>query len=150
MSVSQNAVFKCSDFRINDSGYPPGEQLATYLFNILKKDRQVHNFENWRDCGWFFECSKNNIKLELIISYMDSNQWFLQIAPSYIPGIFGRIKRKQPSASYSDILELSKDIHNVLSSDQRFSDLRWKWDGRPDEKSPLDPLDIKNNATMHG
>ncbi|MHC5179895.1 MAG: hypothetical protein ACYSOS_05145, partial [Planctomycetota bacterium] len=128
----------CTDF--SDSEHSHGKQIAQHFFSSLNQDWVKTDLDNWRDCGWYFNCNRDSIKIELIISPMDSTQYFLQISPAYIPNIFARFANKQASANHTDVLNFSKEIHNTLLSDKRFSDIRWKWNGPPDENSSTEPL----------
>ena len=75
MAFSQNATFKCIDFRGSEHSH--GKQVSQYFFSSLKQDWGKSDLDNWRDCGWTFKCTCKNVKLELIVSPMDSAQYFL-------------------------------------------------------------------------
>lgn len=91
------------------------------------------DFDNWRDCGWAITCQRSGGDLELVVAPTGTpEEWMVQIAPARVPGLLGRALGRLPSATSALCHELATDVHAALSG--RFSRLRWRWDGFPDEE----------------
>jgi hypothetical protein len=135
MAISQNACF--SGEAVPDAEFkdPPGASIARLLRNALaNRSWEVSDIDNWRDVGWSITCSRIASKLELTITKMAvGEEWFLQIAPSYLPGLIGRLFRKAASAKPDAIQALAEDAFAALSDSGRFENFMWCWDGPPHE-----------------
>jgi len=108
---------------------PPSLSVAVLLKNELsKKGYCVQDVENWCDCGWLFHCSEHLVSLTVVVAQAAQvTDWLVQISPQHTPGIIGRTFNKKSSASASDVLRLSRIIHEVLDRPDRASTLQWQW-----------------------
>ena len=137
---SQNLVFNAIDVHDEHGEHPPGLAVARHLQSRLGDyGWRVTEPDNWRDCGWSLKCSRERSLLEVTLAVAGGTRptvasaWMLQIAPMHQPGILGRALGKPPSASPADCYALATAVHEVLSSNARFSGLRWRWDNPPDD-----------------
>jgi hypothetical protein len=73
--------------------------------------------------------------LEENASFRLGSEWFLQIAPSYVPRLIGWLLKKHASASPEAIQALAHDAFSVLSERGRFGGFMWCWDGYPEEEN---------------
>jgi hypothetical protein len=143
MAISQNARFSGEAAPDAEVEHPPGASIARLLKDALaKRGWGVADIDNWRDGGWSITCCRPASKLELVIAKMAvGEEWFLQIAPSYVPGLFGWLLSKPASAPPDAIQALAKDAYSVLSENGGFWGFMWCWDGRPEEgNSTAEPV----------
>src|SRR5262249_48275585 len=135
MAISQNARFSGRAAPDAEFEHPPGASIARLLRAALAKQGwEVSDMDNWRDGGWSITCCRPASKLELVIAKMAvDEEWFLQIAPSYVPGLFGWLFSKPASALPDAIHALAQDAFAALSDCGHFGRFMWCWDGPPDE-----------------
>ena len=140
MHTSQNAAFHGTVSPDIEYEHPPGALLARTLEHVLhEKDWEPQPFDNWRDVGWSIICARAGEKLQVALAKSAGDEWFLQVAPEQSPGFLGRLFRGVPSASSASCYSLARDIHNFLVSFGTFSEIRWRWDGPPDQESSKEP-----------
>lgn len=135
MAISQNARFSGEAAPDAEFEHPEGASISRFLRDALaKRGWEVSDIDNWRDGGWSITCCRFASKLELVIAKMAvGDEWFLQIAPSYVPGLFGWLFNKPASAPTDAIQALAEDAFAALSESGRFGKFMWCWDGPPDE-----------------
>jgi hypothetical protein len=133
MAMSQNARFSGEAAPDAEFERPEGASIARLLRDALaNRGWEVSDFDNWRDGGWSITCCRPASKLELVIAKMAvGEEWFLQIAPSYVPGLFGWLFSKPASATPDAVQALAVDAFSVLSENGRFREFMWCWDGPP-------------------
>jgi len=134
MALSQNVRFIGEIEPGTEFEHPPGAAIAKFLRDaIAKRGWQVSEIDNWRDCGWFVTCCRREVRLQLVIAEVRAEKgWMLQIAPTYVPRILGRILKRPPSATPDDIQALALDTHSAFFENGRFRDFMWCWDGFPE------------------
>ena len=134
MAISQNARFSGDAPPDDKFEHPPGASIARLLGNaLIERGWKVSGIENWRDGGWSVLCCRLPWKLELVIAKMAVGvEWFLQIAPTYIPWLVGRLLNRPASATVDAIQVLAEDVFDILSRTGRFGDFMWRWDGPPE------------------
>jgi hypothetical protein len=78
-------------------------------------------------------CCRGSAKLDLVVAQIsDGAGWFLQIAPTYLPGFFGRLLSRQASAPPESVLALAQEAYLILSERSSFGGFEWCWDGYPE------------------
>lgn len=133
MTFSQNLQFD-GQVPQEQEFEPAGEPVARLLQSAIRDSGwEVDELDNWRDCGWSVDCRRADAQLQVAITEIAPSEWMLQVAPLHVPGLFGRLRGRQPSASRGDALDLARLIHAALVADERFSRFRWLWDGFPDD-----------------
>lgn len=137
MAISQNARFSGTAAPDAEFEHPPGASIARLLkVSLSKRGWEVSDFDHWRDGGWSMTCCRPASKLELVIAKMAvGDEWFLQIAPGYVPGLVGWLMSKPASAPPVAIQALAQDAFTVLSESGCFGAFMWCWDGPPDERN---------------
>ena len=137
MALSQNARFTGEAAPDPEFEHPPGASIARLMRDALGKRRwEVSDIDNWRDGGWSIICCRPPSKLDLVIAKMAvGEEWFLQIAPTYVTGLVGWLLKKKTSALPDAIQALAEDAFSVLSETGRFRDFMWCWDGPPERGS---------------
>jgi hypothetical protein len=78
--------------------------------------------ENYRDIAWSVDCIINNKKIFFFVGYLGTKLTDWQLIVCSGSGIISKI------LGYKDEEErigLAKIIHEVLSKDDRFSDIKW-------------------------
>ncbi len=137
MTFSQNLQF--------DGRVPAGEGLdhpaGAFIARLLQSKMQdsgwrVGEVGNWRGSGWSLVCRQGDAELQVAICEIAPSEWMLQVGPFYVPGLFGRLCGRGPSADCGEVLALARVIHFALAADSHFSRLRWRWDGLPDDRKP--------------
>jgi hypothetical protein len=149
MPISQNARFSGEAAPDAEFEHPPGASIARLLRDSLaNRGWEVSDFDNWRDGGWSITCCRPASKLELVIAKMAvGEEWFLQIAPSYVPGLFGWLFSKPASATPDAVQALAVDASAGLSETGRFGKFMWCWDGPPDEaNSTSEPVPAQGSS----
>jgi hypothetical protein len=131
--ASQNATFLGPVTPDAEFDHPAGLPIVRALrADLSARGWTPGDFDDWRDCGWSISCRRDGGDLELIVASTGApDEWMLQIAPARVPGLLGRALGKVPSATAALCHALATDVHAALSG--RFSRLRWRWDGFPDE-----------------
>jgi hypothetical protein len=139
MAISQNARFSGSALTDAEFEHPPGAAIARNLREALvQRGWEVSEIDDWRDSGWSFTCCRPALQLEVSIaktSVGEVDEWFLQIAPTYVPGLIGRVLCKAASASPEAVQVLARDLFAALSEIGQFGNFMWCWDGTPDEEN---------------
>jgi hypothetical protein len=135
MAMSQNARFSGEATPDAEFEHPPGASIAKLLHRALaNRGWEVSDIDNWRDGGWSIAFCRSVCKLELVIAKMPvGDDWFLQIAPSYVPGLVGWLLKRQASAPPDQVQALASDAFAILSEGGRFGNFMWSWDGPPNE-----------------
>jgi len=133
--VSQNLLFIATAPKDSEFDQPPGAGLMRVLVaELARLGWDTDEMDNWRDCGWFVRCRCNSSELEVVLGQVESGEWLLQVNPCRVPGVFGTLLGRRPSAMPSDVYSLAVAVHRALSSLRSFENPRWCWDGFPDEK----------------
>ena len=136
MPTSQNVLFKGAPPADEEFDHPPGCYIARVLHRALADtDWAPADFDNWRDVGWSIECAQGNSTLQITVAQVEDGTWMLQVAPAVVPGVLGRLFKRQPSGGPAHCLPLAKAVHSILTADTLFSGFRWCWDGYPDEET---------------
>src|SRR5262245_5226975 len=149
MAISQNARFSGDAPPDAEFEHPPGSSIAKLLqIALANRGWEVSDIDNWRDGGWSITCCRPASRLELVIGEMVAGmEWFLQIAPSYVPGLFGWLFSRPASAPPDAILALAQDAFAALSDSGRFERFMWCWDGPPDEaNSTPEPVPARGSS----
>jgi hypothetical protein len=135
MATSQNACFSGEAAADAEFEHPPGAAIARLVkAGLAKRGWDVSEIDNWRDVGWCATCFNRGSKLDLVIAKKAvGSEWCLQVAPSYVPGLLGRLLSKRASALPEATLALARDVFSVLVDSGRFWGFMWCWDGYPAE-----------------
>ena len=141
MPTSQNLLFAGVVPQDARHPEPPGWAIAQLLCEGAKAQGWMpEEPDNWRDCGWSFQCRRDIAKLEIALAPYGEERWIVQVGPAECPGLIGRMLGKMPSATPSDTLAFAKLVHEVVSRQPTVSSLRWAWDGPPNDTSDQEPL----------
>jgi hypothetical protein len=136
MAISQNLAFKGVVENDDEFPHPPGLSVVRILVNALKSSGwSTSEFENWRDCGWSFECGQRGATLLISLAQTEESNWMLQISPLRVRGTLAALFGAKSSAHSDDVITLARDVHSILSRQERIYNLRWRWDGYPDVAS---------------
>jgi hypothetical protein len=143
MKISQNLRFSGVAPVDKEYDHPPGISIARLLESKLEKmEWETQEIDNWRDCGWFFQCKKEKANLEIALAGNDKNEWMLQIKPAYLPGIIGKLFGKVPSAGSNECYVLAKQVSKILIEESNYSNFKWCRNGFPDKnKSTPEPIE---------
>jgi hypothetical protein len=135
MPISQSACFSGEAAADDEFDHPPGGSIARLVkAGLGQRGWEVSEIDAWRDGGWCMTCCRRESKLELVVAKMAAeSRWFLQIAPSYVPGLLGWLLSKSASATAEAIFALAHDTFSVLSEHGGFFGFMWCWDGYPEE-----------------
>ena len=139
MPISKNARFIGPD-KPGAEHYPLGNGLLKAIQSHVKSHGYaVKPVENWRDTGWEFFCSLQEEDFQVVLCSATENEWFMQIAPEFVPGLIARLLGKRASAESKGTFQLAKTIHMWLTRDGAYSNFRWAWDGPPKNRDLSEP-----------
>jgi hypothetical protein len=147
MPTSQNARFSGEAAPDDEFDHPPGVAIArTLKAELARRGWEVSDIDNWRDGGWLMTCCARGRSLELVVAQTAvESEWFLQIAPTYVPGFLGWLFNKRASATAEAIVDLAHDTFSVLSTHGGFACFMWCWDGYPEAgNSTPEPVPAQN------
>ena len=136
-------TFKTDFPESSEFDYPKGYSVAKFLQNELaRKGIKVHTMDNYDDFAWSVDCQINDKNIFFFVSYLGSKQSEWQLIVCSIIGFFGRFFGWKNENERSI---LANAIHDILTKDNRFSDLKWfsRYTDRPSDQwypSP-DPLE---------
>jgi hypothetical protein len=134
MPISQNLRFTATVPKDEEFDHPLGAALMRRLSpELVAAGWSTDEMENWRDCGWLVACRRTSTELEVVVTWVQSGYWMMQVSPRHVPGLIGRLLGDKPSASPSDVHELALTVHRALYTLQYLGNPQWRWDGFPDE-----------------
>jgi hypothetical protein len=145
MRVSQNLLFSGAAGE-EDPNLPPGESIAQKIEAGLRE--LPWTIVEPADLGdyslWAIVCGRESAQIRITLAapnHQVHDQWMLQIAPSYLPGLMGRLRHKTPSATPSDTYDLARAVHSILFAKGEFHSPKWCWDSFPGDvvSSPEPP-----------
>jgi hypothetical protein len=140
MPTSLNASFTGAAAADPEFDHPAGASLVRAVQHDVQRQGWVtEEFDNWRDAGWSFMCSRGSARLEVVLSSTGSDNWLMQVAPATVPGLVGRAFGGKPSATPSDVFDSSKAIHRSMAEGTSYRGFRWQWDGPPTETADGEP-----------
>ena len=141
LPLSQHLAFAGESPPHEDDHWAPGGGLASVLGASLPS-------AGWRVDGpdvltgstWTLVCEADDQRLEISLAAASDGEWILMILPWNVPGWFGRLRKRKPSATPAACHRLAKDVQSSLIQ-HGCSDTRWCWDGDPwsDSTSPEPP-----------
>lgn len=117
-----------SSFEIRGkNGDPPGQELASFLFEGLRNSNiQICDLKNREDWGWDFRTEQNTFQIESIVGYVGDPpvQWLVtnHLHLSRWRSVFSGSSVRSQADSYLQFYCFA--IHELLS-DERFSSIRW-------------------------
>lgn len=135
MPISLNATFD-GKVPVDDyTDFAPGHHIIDLISkSSIENHWQCSEPETWTD-GWTITCKHNNCSLDVKMCGIEDNSWVIQIAPTYMPGLIGKILKKTPSATPEQCLNYSKLVHQALVTENIFTDIKWCWDDFPDDSN---------------
>jgi hypothetical protein len=119
----------------------PGRWFAAELRRQLSAcGWRVAEPGDWRDVGWCLIGTRGASSVSLFMAHLvPGEEWLLQLAPTRLPGLIGRLRGQQPSATPAELLGLARAVHAAFVQLPRVSSVRWRWDGIPDEHASREP-----------
>jgi hypothetical protein len=136
---SQNAIF-VRDGSGDARDHPRGQALATRIGTHLRSvGIQSTDPDNWRDSGWGLKCVSGAVEFQVILAgAVDSDRWFLQVAPTSKPGFLTRAFSRADFSSAALCFSLAAILQTALA-ELGATDQHWRWDGPPTEQHPRSP-----------
>jgi hypothetical protein len=124
-----------------DSGepHPPGHDIARWLCQRLAElGWRVKGVEAWRGVGWSVVGCIEDRRFSLDLAYVGDGprQWLLScgVAKGRGPAVQRRLQQQE------DVNTLAQTVHQTLSDEPRFGELRWYTQGfRCSEADPWSP-----------
>jgi|GEM_PF-6239739 len=102
---------------------PKGYAICKLLEEeLVKKGFEVQPLDNYRDIAWSVGCQINNKPLFFFVGYLGTKQtdWQLIVCSNS-----NLLKRLLGHKDTDERISLAKEIHDILSKDKRFTDLKW-------------------------
>jgi hypothetical protein len=136
---SQNATFVYGSSG-NPPDHPRGRTLAARIGNHLRSvGVQSTDPDNWRDSGWSLRCVSGDFEFQVILAgAVDSDRWFLQVAPTSNPGFLKRAFSRGDYPSAGSCFSLAAILQTTLA-ELGATTQHWRWDGPPAEEHPGAP-----------
>jgi hypothetical protein len=136
MPRSQNVTFVGEAPPHRELAYPAGEGLVFEARDALSRAGvSVSEPASWRDSGWSLICDTSRGAVEVTVAAIPDNAWIVQVAPVRVPGFIDRLLGRSVPDLSRECLDLSRTIDAMLKSSRRYSQVRWRADGFPDEAS---------------
>ena len=113
-----------SDFEVDLSAHPTGEELARQLGEAFSKAGiSITAIDNYDDIGWSLDTTVDGQKVFLLLGYVadGDRQWLMQINPYKMRFL----DLFRPKARLKECASLAVGIHEVLSSDEHINTIRW-------------------------
>ena len=131
-TASQNVSFN-GDSPGDDPYEPPGRGITKLLLRSLRTEGfEAADEDNWRDSGWSIDLSVSGATLQLACARTgEQAKWIIQIAVLNEPGFFGRLIGKRFVDRSTEVLAVSRAVHNCLRQ-AGYTDILWRKDGFPD------------------
>ncbi|QDT04851.1 hypothetical protein K227x_32480 [Rubripirellula lacrimiformis] len=138
---SQNATFYGAEPE-SDGEHIRGVSISRFLAaGLSPQGWTIDAADCWRDAGFVLKIHRATTNMQIITTpYPDAdNRWILQIAPSFVPGVLGRMLGRTISASPEELHEVATESKRYLT-DAGFYNFRWCWDDFADsEECACDP-----------
>lgn len=139
MTLSQNVCFNVNGLD-SEEEHPPGFAVASVIqAAIAQSSWDATQPDNWRDVGWeILSTGEHGAAISICLAQFEQSRWMVQVAPSKVPGFFGRLFGKYPSATSEQVHQLAMNVFNALSN-HGAQDQRWCWDDFPDSNESATP-----------
>lgn len=117
-----NVTFQ-SSFPVDLSAHPEGEELAEYLAKTFTNAGvKITKVDNYDDFAWSLDTDADGEHLFLLMGFVGDGvcEWLMQIRNyTGLLDVFRRRRIRQACES------LAPAVHQVLSNDAHFSNIRW-------------------------
>lgn len=116
-------TFKTNLPESTDYEHPKGHSICKLLAEELaEKGIEVQPLDNYWDIAWSVDCQINNKRIFFFVGYLGTKQtdWQLIVCSNS-----GLLKRLLGHKDINERIDLAKAIHDILSGDKQFSDLKW-------------------------
>jgi hypothetical protein len=117
-----NVTFRCT-LPIDLDKHPTGEELAEFLVaQFCSAGLNIHIDDNSPDYAWSLKFKDRSSTPWLLVGYVgdDVYEWLAQINSGV--GWFGRLRGRADDALRE---EVTLKLHDILTSDNNFSHIRW-------------------------
>ncbi len=116
-------TFKTSFQESSEYEHPRGYSICEFLHKKLTQAGfSVEPLDNYRDIAWAVDCIINKKRVFFFVGYLGTKvtDWQLIVCSSF--GLIGRLTGHKDE---DERIILAIEIHDILSNDDRFSDLKW-------------------------
>ena len=103
--------------------HPRGYALCNFIQKeLVKAGLDVSMPEDYQDIAWSVDCIINSKKIFFFVGYLGTKLSDWQLIVCSESGIISKIPGHKDE---EERLKLAKIIHKILSTDERFSDIKW-------------------------
>ena len=116
-------TFKTDVPESTEYSHPKGYTICKFLEEELKKKSvEIQPIDNYRDMAWSIDCQINNKRIFFFVGYLGTKQtdWQLIVCSGC-----GFLRRLFGYKDTDERMSLATEIHDILSRNERFSDLKW-------------------------
>ncbi len=141
MTRSQNATFYGAESDTVGEHIRGGSIVRFLATGLETEGWTIGASDCWRDAGYMLTIRRDSTNVQITAApyHGTDDRWILQIAPSYVPGVLGRMLGRTSSSSPYGLHEVATQSKRVLA-DAGFCDFRWCWDDLADSADcPCDP-----------
>jgi len=116
-------TFKTTFQESSEYEHPKGYSICKFLqMELEKAGFNVHTLENYQDIAWSVDCDINSKRIFFFVGYLGTKITDWQLIVCSDIGFWGRLWGNRDE---DERIELAKAIHEILSNDRRFRDLKW-------------------------
>ena len=115
--------FKSQLSESSEFEHPRGYALCSFIQRkLMQAALDVSMPENYRDIAWSVDCIINSKKVFFFVGYLGTKLTDWQLIVCSGSGIISKILGHKDE---EERLALANIIHEILSKDERFSDIKW-------------------------
>jgi hypothetical protein len=116
-------TFKTDILESTEYDHPKGYSICEFLrAELQNKGVTTQSLDNYRDIAWSLDCTINGKLVFFFVAYLGTHQtdWQLIVCSgsSLLRRLFGH-------KDMHERMQLAREIHAILSRDERFHELKW-------------------------
>ena len=116
-------TFKTSFPESSEYEHPRGYSICEFLqTELARAGFNVEPLKNYRDIAWSVDCVVNHKRTFFFVGYLGTKVTDWQLIVCSNIGLIGWLRGRTDE---QERIELARAIHNILSKDARFSELKW-------------------------
>jgi hypothetical protein len=116
-------TFKTSFPESSEYEHPRGYSICKFLqMELAQAGFSIQPPENYDDIAWSADCIINDKRVFFFVGYLGTKVTDWQLIVCSGIGLIGRLLGRKDQ---DERIKLARAIHAILSTDERFSELKW-------------------------